>query len=383
MHRKEFQEIAHCGGKVTISISTAADGRRQSQLGIQHCAPVAAAFFAVYALPQGVAVGNIQLGGIGDKWNPPPIPGCYPVFIASDSEGMFGCSCPSCGGYWRTNGQRLHCPYCGIHAERYQFLTEAQRHYVAQYCELMNTALDKEDGDHIIDMDAVSDAAGKDVKKPPFYYAEESQQTKFTCDACGDVSDILGTYGYCSTCNTRNDLQQLNAAIRLLRERIKLGAPYEACVKDAVTLFDSFTNQLAKELLNCVPMTPARRHRVEKRSLHRLDSIAMDFKTVFDIDILSGMSDDDVKFAALMFHRRNVYEHNGGEVDEQYIADSGDCSVKPKQALRETAETAHRLANIVLKMASNLHQDFHEIFPPEEEPVLRYAKWKGQKGASA
>ena len=376
MHSKEFQEIAHCGGKVTISIRTTTDDRRQSQIGIQHSAPVPAAFFAVYALPQGIAVGDIQLGGIGDKWNPPPIQGCYPVFIASDSEGMFGSSCPSCSGYWRTSGGVLHCPYCGIYAERYQFLTKAQRHYVAQYCELMNAALDVEDGDHVIDMDAVADATGKDEEKPPFYYAEVSQQTKFTCEACGQVSDILGSYGYCSTCNTRNDLQQIDAAIRLLHERIKGGGTYENCVKDAVTLFDSFTNQLAKELLSNVPMTPARRNRIEKRSLHKLDSIAMDFQAVFDIDILAGMSDEDVKFTAIMFHRRNVYEHNGGEADEQYIIDSGDSSVQPKQALRETNETAHKLANIVLKMASNLHQGFHAIFPPEDAPVHRYAESK-------
>lgn len=374
MHSKELQEIAHCGGKVTISITTTTDGRRQYQIGIRHCAPVAAAFFAVYALPQGVAVGKIQLGGIGDAWNPPPIPGCYPVFIASDSEGMFGCSCPACNGYWRISGEGLHCPYCGIHAERHHFLTEAQRHYVAQYCELMNAAQEGEDGNHVIDMDAVADATGKDVKKPPFYYAEESQQTKFICEACGQVSDILGSYGYCSACNTRNDLQQFGIAIRALRERINNGGPYEACAKDSVTLFDSFTNQLAKELLNNVPMTPARCHRIEKRSLHNLNSIAKDFLTVFDIDIFSGISGEDVKFAAIMFYRRNVYEHNGGEADEQYILDSGDNAVRLKQALRETIESAHRLANIVLKMANNLHQGFHEIFPPEEVPIRQFAE---------
>ena len=366
MHSQDFQEIAHCGRKVTFSITTSGDGRRQYQIGIQHSAPVPAAFFAVYAIPQGVAVGNIQLGGIGDKWNAPPISGCYPVFIASDSEGMFGCNCPACSGYWRGRGEILHCPYCGIHAERYQFLTKAQQHYVAQYCELLGEAQDGEDGEHLIDMDAVADATGKDVKKPPFYYSEEAQQTKFTCEACGQVSDILGTYGYCTTCNTRNDLQQLEAAIKLLCEHINGGGQHETCVKDLVALFDSFTNQLAKELLNYVPMTHARKNRIEKRSLHKLDSITKDFQDVFGIDILCGMSEGDVRFAILMFHRRNAYEHNGGEADEQYIIDSGDNLVRPKQALRETSESGHRLANLVRKMASNLHQQFHEIFPPEK-----------------
>ena len=59
-------------------------------------------------------------------------------------------------------------PYCGVRAERHGFLTEAQRVYVARYCERLNNALAQEDdGKHIIDMDAVADAVGKDkIEKP-------------------------------------------------------------------------------------------------------------------------------------------------------------------------------------------------------------------------
>ena len=32
---------------------------------------------------------------------------------------------------------------------------------------------------------------------------------------------------------------------------------------------------------------------------------------------------EDVAFATLMFHRKQVHEHKGGEADEKYIADSG------------------------------------------------------------
>jgi len=72
-----------------------------------------------------------------------------------------------------------------------------------------------------------------------------------------------------------------------------------------------------------------------------------------------------------MFHRRHVYEHKEGEADEKYIADSGD-SVRPKQALRETQESAHRTASFVLKLAGNLHRGFDEMFPPRDEPIKRY-----------
>jgi len=74
-------------------------------------------------------------------------------------------------------------------------------------------------------------------------------------------------------------------------------------------------------------------------------------------------------FAVMMFQRRHLYEHKGGEVDEEYLAKSSDNSVRLKQIIRETRDNAQRLANLVAKLARNLHDGFHELFPPEAAPV--------------
>ncbi len=121
-------------------------------------------------------------------------------------------------------------------------------------------------------------------------------------------------------------------------------------------------------------MTPARRKRFENRRYHNLQLVATDIKEIFDIDILDGIKPDDVEFAKFMFHRRHVYEHKGGEADEKYIADSGDKSVRPKQVLHETIESAHRIVGLVSRMAENLHIGFHSIFPPEEKPIQRFQR---------
>jgi hypothetical protein len=84
-------------------------------------------------------------------------------------------------------------------------------------------------------------------------------------------------------------------------------------------------------------------------------------KSVFEIDILEGLNSEDVAFAKLTFHRRHVYEHLGGEADEKYIAESGDSSVRVKQALGETKKSAHRFTSVMRKMVRNLHDGFHEI----------------------
>lgn len=378
MQQKEFREIGHTGGKVTFRTVTDAEGNRQYQVGWTHQAPRPAAIFAVWALPQGAAVAGIDMGGIGTPWNAPPVPGCYPVFIGSDSEGKFGHQCPSCRGYWRSRGNAVMCPYCATRGERHMFLTEAQERYVAQYCARLNQALaDKQDGEHVIDMDAVASAVGKDTDKPDFYYAEESQQKSFECNCCGGYNDIIGRFCYCSVCGTRNDLYELETDILpRLRTRANSDGDYESCASDAVAAFDTLAGQYAKQLLNRIPLRSSRKARIERMRFHNLQSVASEFKAAFDVDILEGMKSDEVGFATLMFHRRHVYQHNGGEVDKKYLKDSGDTTVRLKQVIYETQVSANRIIGLVAKMAKNLHNGFHDIFPPDAAVIKRHASQK-------
>jgi hypothetical protein len=378
-NRTELEEISHTGGKVSFDVKVDPQGGVSYSVRSTHSRPTPAAIFAVYAIQQGVAVDDIQLGGIGTPWNPPPLPGCFPVFISSDSTGMFGHQCPVCKGYWRADHGGKLCPYCAYKADKhYQFLTEAQQRYVKEYCDLLRDALHVgQAGKHTIDMDAVAEAVGKSHAKPAFYYAEERQQNLFRCVACGELNDILGRYAYCGSCGTRNDLQELEKIIRGIRDRANAGGPYEACVKEAVAAFDSFAAQYAKQLVARVPLTPARKSRIERAHYHNLATASEIFRAIFDIDIQSGFSADDIAFITLMLHRRHVYEHKGGEADEKYIAHSGD-HVRLKQALRETQESAHRTASLVIKLATNLQKGFHEIFPPLEEPIRWYDRTKRQ-----
>ncbi len=63
---------------------------------------------------------------------------------------------------------------------------------------------------------------------------------------------------------------------------------------------------------------------------------------IFDIDPMRGISDEDAKFAAKMFSRRHVYEHNAEVADQKYLDESGDDSVRVGQAIRETSANATR-----------------------------------------
>jgi hypothetical protein len=140
-------------------------------------------------------------------------------------------------------------------------------------------------------------------------------------------------------------------------------------VRDAVAAFDSFVAQVSKELVKRVPMTVARQNRLSMFSFHKPDEVRSTFKDWFDIDLCEGMKEEACKSVALMFHRRHVYEHNGGEVNQRYLDISGDTTVRLKQRLRENKEGEHGLLSSLVKMARNLHAGFSELLPPLEGPI--------------
>lgn len=374
MEPAEFHQIAHSGGRITIRVATQPDRHKMVQLEYMHCRPCAAGLFGVHVLPPGIPVGIAALGGIGSPIDRGPVPGNILVYIATDGEGMYGAQCPECNAYWRSETPSQFCVNCGLQAPAHIFLTSAHAMYLQQYCRLYQEAMVGPDGDYVIDLDAVADAVASS-DKPPFYYAEESQQNKFRCSACECKIDILGNFGYCSRCGTRNDFQELESkTVKAIRERINTRQQLEACVRDTVAAFDSFVGQYVRELLRRVPLTQARRNRLQNNRFHNVSQTREELRSTFDIDLFRGIDSSEQRFAAVMFARRHVYEHNGGEADEEYISQSGDNTVRPKQALRETQDSAHRIVGLVLRLAGNLHEGFHEIIPVDGAAVKRFIR---------
>lgn len=377
----EFQEIAHCGGQITISTQTDERGHRLVAFGFHHSAPVPAALFAIVADSLGSPLGTMELGGLADPVaGAPPAMQRYTVFIASDSEGMFGHQCPRCKEYWRSRGAPsrwpMTCPYCALRTGTHHFLTIAQLKYVQSCCQRFEEIIQSDFvGESIIDMDVVADAVASE-KKPDFYYAEQRQQKNYTCSACGGNNDILGRYGYCSICGLHNGLQELEAEIAAARKRVDEES-YEGALSDIVSAFDSFARQLAKQLAARVPMRKKRRMALERVLFHNLNPRTDELIAWFDINLFDGLKSDDVAFITRMFLRRHVYEHNGGEVDERYIKESGDTSVRPKQRIRETNESTSHAANLIETIGRNFKVGFDEIFPPVETPI-RYEEHRKQ-----
>jgi hypothetical protein len=368
---RDFREIAHSGGKIIFRIVSDANGRRGYQVTFTGSRPVPMAMFAIYALPQGIPVANLPLGGSGSPWPAPPFPRCFPVFISSDSEGLFGHECPRCGGYWRSRGQASVCSYCGLLGESFQFLTTSQVAYVEHYAEVLETALDSvepgEQKEVVIDMDAIVDG-GAHIPKPAFYYPGTSQQTSFTCVQCKTKNDIRGRFGYCCACGCRNNIAELRSQIEIIRSDLNDArvAPEES-VKRIVSAFDACCRDFVAQLAT-LPMRNRRREDLEQLLFHGIDAPSELLKRAFDIEILRGL-DADLGFLRMMFQRRHVYEHEAGVATRRYIAASGDTAVKEGALIRETRENAHRLAGGVVRIATNLEAGFSEILPGSLGPA--------------
>lgn len=367
----EFQEIGHSGGKIQIRVATAPDsGKKSYQIKYTHSRPVPSALIQLYALPQGIPLEEVNAIGFGEPIPSPSVPGAWLVMVCSDSTGEFGHHCPKCEGYWRSGPWPALCPYCRLEAPPIEFLSDAQNAFIQQHCACMNEIINSDvDGTFEIDMDAVADAVGADTPKPAFYVSEQSQQHQFRCSACRAFNDVLGRYAYCSACGTRNDLAIFKSeSIPTIRDALRTTNRAEDALRSAVSTFDSVVAQYAKQLTTLVPMTRKRLDRLRKR-FHDFEDVTSTLKTFFDIDIGKDVRPEDLAFIALEFHRRHVFEHNGGEVDEAYLQKSGDTSVKLRQFIRETPENVHRLLDLLNQIATNLHNGFHSIIPVLPGPI--------------
>lgn len=379
--RADFSEVGHTGGKVTFKVKSDEAGHVAYQIRWSHSSTSPSAVVGIYAHPDGFACGNIQMGGIGQPWNRPPLSNCIAVMMASDSQGKFGHECSNCQQHFRSESIPSHspltCPYCGMRTESYHFLTPPQRSYIRHYVfTLMDTiaAMEPEqESEVVIDMDSIADAV-TDQPRPDFYYTSTRQQTEFECAKCANYNDIRGKYGYCSSCGWRNNAASARAACDDLRDRLnqkKLSA--EESVKQTVSVFDAAARNYIEQLRAAVPMLESRRKELERLLFHNLQKFDQLLQTFFGINILNGMESDRA-FINMMFCRRHLYEHAAGVATDKYVHESGDTEIESGVLIRESDANAHKFTGCLNRMISNLDSGFHEIIPPEPYCIELEAK---------
>ena len=379
-YEQDFKEVAHCGANTTINIACDDEGRKSAAFGIVARRPGPMTAVGVYILlPHGIPVSDFSIGGMGRPSGPPTPEGCVPAILGSDSLGCWGHQCPQCDGYFR-NGNHAAiypqtCPYCGLRTAAFQFLTPAQRMFLAHLAERLEEELAAPDEKGTerqveIDMESLVKQAA-DEPKPDFYYASQTQQTRYKCEHCSEFNDIRGLYGYCAACGWRNNVQMLAVRFEEIRQSLNDGRSQpEAAIGQSVSAFDAACRDFANQLVRRIPMKAARKEALSRLVFHDIESETFKrLKNSFDLDPLKGIVDKDARFIRLMMERRHVFEHNAGVIDRRYVERSGDEDAVEGNLLRENRENAHRLIGLLARIASNVETDFHEIFTPTEWPV--------------
>lgn len=369
----DFKDIDNCGGKYIVKFDKENGGAVSFSYTSSN--PWPSALYGVYALvPQGIPVGVFFIGGINQGYNPPPPDESnIGIFMLSDREGFFGRVCPHCKKYFRTESPSVFkpvtCPYCGLTAATHYFLTEGHREFIKAHTDAFVEAF-TEGKDVAVDLDELSRQAAPN--RPPHYFFEEKQQTRFKCSKCNVKSDILGVFGYCPNCGHRNSMEILNAQLDQLEDKVKNPRytkeqrlqrenEWRDIVKQCVSYFEGYARDLQSAILNKVPFIPSRKKAIEKLSFHNPIQTTEELEKFLGIDILNGINVEEKEFINRRFHRRHLYEHSTGVVDQDYIEKSGDTSVRLGQLIRESSSNALTLINLTRRMAENFDKGFHDI----------------------
>jgi hypothetical protein len=94
----------------------------------------------------------------------------------------------------------------------------------------------------------------------------------------------------------------------------------------------------------------------------------------FGISIVKTLNQAEFDFLIRMFHRRHVYEHNGGQVDSIYLKKSEDKSVRLNQHLHESIEDQHLLIATLDRVSRTIESGFHEMIEPVESVIEAFRK---------
>jgi DNA-directed RNA polymerase subunit RPC12/RpoP len=353
----EFEDVPHTGGVVTIR-----KDRGTYQLTYTHMRPVRAVFAELFVTREGVPVGFAPFSGMSTREDPPPPEDpILMVMLASDEEGLFGRQCPACNAYFRSDSPvaDTHCPYCRASGKGLAFITPTQRAFMRTFYAAIDTA---PDGETTVDLDKLLDDVPEN-RESPWRYTEERQQTRYTCDNCNRVFDVLGEYVRCPRCRKRtNDAvirkklaartSEFEEAERTLTERHDREARWRDLLVGCVSDFDSFANDLRDQLV-FLPATPRRRNALRQLSFQNIRNAAARLQEWFDLDILNGVSEEDREFLNVSFNRRHLFVHRAGRVDEEYISNTEDGSVRLHQLVRVRSVHIRRLIPLISTLSKN------------------------------
>jgi Zn finger protein HypA/HybF involved in hydrogenase expression len=353
----DFEEITHTGGKLTFLYEEGGVSIR-----LQHASPFPATVFQVCISLDGKIVDFVAIAGEGGKSFYPQPSVLAPLL--SDREGMFGRKCKACESYFRTSvlNRITICPYCGVRNRGVAFLTDNQLLFLTKvfntYGEVTEKASTRE-----IDLDAMIETLPNNTQA--WVLKEERQQSLTKCRSCHCRYDVLGKYALCPACAKPNYESSFQRALEIIKADLTAAGtdprnlPGEVFSK-IFTEYEALGNAVRRQLLR-LPMTERRRRETAKINFQRLAEAANLMEQYFAIRVNEGLSSDDISFLNIMVNRRHILIHESGRVDERYLQQTQDYSVRLNETVKITLEDAVRAMTLVQRCGMNLLKDWTSI----------------------
>jgi Zn finger protein HypA/HybF involved in hydrogenase expression len=365
---EEFKEIALSGGKIEFI----KNGERVS-MKFTHSNPIPLACFNANISRDGVYLieDTRTAVQIKDEFSIALNDNPLPAYIISDSTGMLGRSCPTCKSYFRTDWfgtKDTHCPYCTHHGHKFEFMTRNQLKFLEEYRKAFLDAF-KQEGVSTIDLDEVIKKLSDN--KPEWHYVEEKQQMSIKCPECKTRFDILGIYGKCPKCEKSNHLNIISSKLddlqaqfyrtdEALKDRHIREDEWKKLLSFCVAEFEALANHLRKQLMR-IPKTPKRKSDLTNLSFQNILKANDCLLNWFGFDVLNNIQTEDRAFMNRMFNYRHLIIHKASVVDQEYLDNTNDKSVRLNQEIRVRSKEIKRLLPLIKQSSINLIQGMESI----------------------
>jgi len=336
---KEFEDIAHSGGKVTFH-----NGQQRYEMSN----PYPVVVYEILCAFNGVILGR---GSFGTARTLTPLP-ALTMMMMSDKEGYFGFNCPKCNKYFRANlpHEYIFCPYCLNYSNSIDFLTANQKQYLELYYNKLVECMSS-DKEIIFELDGLIANLENNIIRLDLY--EERQQKLLECEPCKTKFDVLGIYASCPSCGLRNYADYFSENISRIKNS---DSSPELRLKESVELYSGLGSDIKNLILINLPFSKLAKNKVESLDFQNIKEANNIMSSIFGIKLYN----DNVEvLIQLYFQRRHIIVHNHSIVDNKYILKTNDQSFRLGQKITldaiDTNKFISELKIQTIKMLSDLN----------------------------
>jgi hypothetical protein len=273
-------------------------------------------------------------------------------------EGFFGQKCPeeTCGKYFKVHqdhiGEILYCPYCGTELKDKELFTAEQQKYIEKEAERVITDYAAKEFDKMLSNAFRGNkyiTVTSSSQRPVFRTSsikEHKVDSEIECPDCHTRFQVYGIFGYCPNCHTENILIY-DANLQIIRNEVLSSSDQYRALRhaydDLVSTFETFCSHVSQK--NGLP---------ESKFQNIFETRKYFKDSVLKIDILNGLSDQEILTLRRVFQKRHVNIHDKGIINKKYVQfipeDQKLLGSKVSLTLEEFENAAQALKTVILNL---------------------------------